>query len=59
MTTHVVLTCAGVLVAIALVAWIQPVSTGGTTFIVVVTLLAVNALGALVLRFAGARKGAR
>lgn len=58
MNTHVVLTFVGVLVAIVLVAWIEPLSTGGTTFIVVVTLLAVNAVGALVLRLAGLRKRA-
>ena len=46
MQTHLVSTFIGVLLAIGLVAWIQP-NTGGTTFIVVVTLLAVNAVGAL------------
>lgn len=58
MQTHIVSTCAGVLIAILLVAWIRPLSAGGTTFIVVVTLLAVNAVGALVLRLGGSRKGA-
>ena len=57
MQKHIVLTFVGVLLAIGLVAWIQPLSTGGTTFIVVVTLLAVNAVGALVLRRAGLGKG--
>ena len=57
MQKHILLTFAGVLLAIVLVAWIKPLSTGGTTFIVVVTLLAVNAVGALVLRLSGSGKG--
>ena len=46
MRTHLVSTLIGVLVSVVLVAIIQP-DAGGTTFIVVLTLLAVNAAAAI------------
>jgi hypothetical protein len=45
---HVILTFIGVMIAIGLVAWVQPANAGGTAFLVVITLLAVNALGAII-----------
>ena len=48
MQRHVILTFIGVVLAIALVAWVRPETAGGTTFLVVIILLAVNAVGAIV-----------
>lgn len=47
---HAILTAIGLVLSILAVAWLQPNSTGGTTFTVVFMLLVVNALGALVIR---------
>ena len=48
MQRHLILTFIGVVLAIALVAWVRPETVGGTTFLVVVVLLSVNAIGAIV-----------
>lgn len=48
MQRHIILTFFGIVLAIALVAWVRPETTGGTAFLVVITLLAVNAIGAIV-----------
>ena len=48
MQRHIILTFIGVVLAIALVAWVRPETAGGTTFLVVIILLAVNAIGAIV-----------
>jgi hypothetical protein len=47
---HAILTAVGLLLSIVAVAWLEPNSTGGTTFVVVFLLLVVNALGAIVIR---------
>jgi hypothetical protein len=47
---HVILTFIGVVVAVTLVAWVRPETPGGTTFLVVVAILAVNAIGATIAR---------
>jgi hypothetical protein len=47
---HAILTAVGLLLSILAVAWLEPNSVGGTTFVVVFLLLVVNALGAIVIR---------
>ena len=47
---HAILTAVGLLLAIVAVAWLEPNSAGGTTFVVVFLLLVVNALGAILIR---------
>jgi len=47
---HAILTAIGLVLSILAVAWLEPNSTGGTTFIVVFLLLMVNALGAIIVR---------
>jgi TRAP-type uncharacterized transport system fused permease subunit len=50
MQKHAILTAVGLLLSILAVAWLEPNSAGGTTFVVVFLLLVVNALGAIVIR---------
>jgi TRAP-type uncharacterized transport system fused permease subunit len=47
---HAILTAVGLLLSILAVAWLEPNSAGGTTFVVVFLLLVVNALGAILFR---------
>jgi len=47
---HAILTALGLILSIMAVAWLQPRGTGGTTLVVVVLLLVVNAVGAMILR---------
>ena len=47
---HTILTAVGAILSVAAVAWLQPNSAGGTTFVVVFLLLIVNAVGALFFR---------
>ena len=47
---HAILTAVGLLLSVVAVAWLEPNSTGGTTFVVVFLLLAVNAIGAMLIR---------
>ncbi|MGJ4941506.1 hypothetical protein ACQR1W_13110 [Bradyrhizobium sp. HKCCYLS1011] len=49
---HTILSVVGIAFAIAAVAWLQPVTAGGTTFVVVCVVLVVNAFGALFIRLA-------
>ena len=50
MQKHVILTFVGLVLAVAFVAWLQT-DDKGTAFVVVFTLLAVNAIGAIMIRF--------
>ena len=50
MQKHAILTAVGLLLSILAVAWLEPNSAGGTTFVVVFLLLVVNSLGAIVIR---------
>jgi hypothetical protein len=47
---HAILTAVGLILSILAVAWLQPNSAGGTTFVVVFLLLVVNAVGAVIIR---------
>ena len=47
---HAILTAVGLFLSILAVAWLEPNSAGGTTFVVVFLLLVVNALGAILIR---------
>jgi multisubunit Na+/H+ antiporter MnhG subunit len=47
---HAILTAVGIILSIMAVAWLQPNEVGGTTFVVVVLLLMVNAVGAIFIR---------
>ena len=47
---HAILTAIGAILSVAAVAWLQPNSAGGTTFVVVFLLLIVNAVGAIFFR---------
>lgn len=57
MQQHALLTLFGLILAALVVAWIQPNTNGGTTFLVVVVLLLANAFGAITIRFRGRRQG--
>jgi hypothetical protein len=47
---HAILTAVGLILSILAVAWLQPISAGGTTFVVVFLLIVVNAVGAVIIR---------
>jgi hypothetical protein len=47
---HAILTAVGLVLSIVAIAWLQPNSNGGTTFVVVFLLLLVNAVGAIFVR---------
>ena len=48
---HALLTLFGLVLAALAVAWLQPNTNGGTTFVVVIAVLFVNAVGGIVIRF--------
>ena len=50
MQKHALLTLLGLVLGALAVAWIQPNTNGGTTFVVVVSVLLVNAVGAIAIR---------
>jgi hypothetical protein len=50
MQKHALLTLFGLVLAALAVAWVQPNTNGGTAFVVVVTVLFVNAVGAIAIR---------
>lgn len=50
MQKHALLTLFGLLLAALAVAWIQPNTNGGTTFVVVVMVLFTNAVGVIAIR---------
>jgi hypothetical protein len=47
---HAFLTLSGLVLAALAVAWIQPNTTGGTTFVVVIMVLFMNVVGAIAIR---------
>jgi hypothetical protein len=47
---HAILTAVGLVLSIVAIAWLQPNSNGGTTFVVVFLLLLVKAVGAIFVR---------
>jgi hypothetical protein len=47
---HAILTAIGTILAVAAVAWLEPNTAGGTTFVVVFLLVIVNAVGAIFFR---------
>jgi hypothetical protein len=47
---HAILTAIGLVLSIAAIAWLEPNSNGGTTFVVVFLLIVVNAVGAVFVR---------
>jgi hypothetical protein len=55
---HALLTLFGLVLAALAVAWIQPNTTGGTTFVVVVMVLFVNVTGAIAIRSRTKKGGA-
>jgi hypothetical protein len=50
MQKHALLTLLGLVLAALTVAWIRPNTIGGTAFVVVVSVLLVNAIGAIAIR---------
>lgn len=54
LSRHALATLIGLILAALAVAWIRPLTAGGTTFIVVLMLLFVNAIGGILGR---TRKG--
>ena len=50
MQKHALLTVVGLVLAAAAVAWVQPNTNGGTTFIVVIIVMFVNAVGVVAIR---------
>jgi hypothetical protein len=50
MQKHALLTLLGLVLAGLTVAWLRPNTIGGTTFVVVVSVLLVNAIGAIAIR---------
>jgi hypothetical protein len=58
MQKHAVLTLLGLVIAALIVAWIRPNTNGGTAFLVVVTILLVNAIGAAIVQLSESRRRA-
>jgi hypothetical protein len=50
MQKHALLTLLGLILAALAVAWLRPNAIGGTAFVVVVSVLLANAIGAIAIR---------
>jgi hypothetical protein len=57
MGKHIVLSVVGVLLGLAALAWIQPNTSAGATFLLTLSIALVNAVGYIVGRIAPGSKG--